>query len=213
MRCFWALTFVVAVACAITCPPAVGDDKDDEKVDTVKMAAALSKATVSLAQAFETASKQVPDGKVIGGEVESDGAKVTLDVDVLKDGAQVEVSLDAITGKVISSGPEKLDGKEAKEFEEAKKVQPQLTVSLGDAVARAEKAVPGSKAFEVALELEDGKPIINVSVLAGNKASGVDIDGRSGKVTEIEKLPSKHDGKETKEGGAAERKGKSPSKK
>jgi uncharacterized membrane protein YkoI len=132
----------------------------------------------------------VPDGKIIGAEIEKEGDSAKIDVDVLKDNSQIEVSIDGVTGKVLKSGPEKLEGKEAKEFEEAKKALPLIKISLTDAIATAEKAVSGGKTFEVGIEFEDGKAIVNVSLLDGAKAVGVDVDGVTGKVLEVEKLPT-----------------------
>lgn len=58
-------------------------------------------------------------------------------------------------------------------------------LSLGQAVATAEEHTKG-KAVVAHCELEDGKLEVEVYCLVGDKIQEVEIDGKTGKVTEVE---------------------------
>lgn len=160
---------------------------EDEKAEAAKSKAALAKAKVTLSQAIETALKATPGGKALGAELELKGETVKIDVDVLTDKGLTEVSVDAVTGRVLKSGLEKVEGKEAEEFEQSKKALPQVKIALSDAIATAEKEVKGGKACEVGMEIEGEKAIVEVSLISGNDAVDVDVDAATGKVLEVEK--------------------------
>jgi len=182
---------VVGAVSVCACLWARAEEEDSEEIDVAKTTTALAKVKITFSQAFEIATKTLPDGKIIGAEIEEEADATTIDVDMLKGNELVEVSLDGVSGKVLKSGPEKVEAHEAEELKQAKKALPLIKTPLLDAVAAAEKAVPGGKTFEIGLEIEKGKAIVNVSVLADAKPIGVDVDGVTGKVLEQEKLPVK----------------------
>jgi uncharacterized membrane protein YkoI len=58
--------------------------------------------------------------------------------------------------------------------------------TFAQAIATALDKVKDGKPFEVELDSEDGKTIIEVELLSGNKIMQVEIDAVTGKVLEVE---------------------------
>jgi len=75
---------------------------------------------------------------------------------------------------------------DAKEQMYALKAQSVVKISMIQAIETAMKAVPGGKAFEAELEMEKGKPVYEVELLADGKFMEVEIDAVTGKVLEVE---------------------------
>lgn len=77
---------------------------EQETVDKEDMAeySAMKQAKVTLTSAMQTASQSV-NGKVIGAEFELEKGQALYDIEVVKDNQVYEVSIDANTGKVLSS--------------------------------------------------------------------------------------------------------------
>ena len=75
-----------------------------ESLDKKDMAeySAMKQAKVSLTSAMQTASQSV-NGKVISAEFELEKGQSFYDIDVVKGNQKYEVSIDANTGKVLSS--------------------------------------------------------------------------------------------------------------
>lgn len=70
--------------------------------DTAKDIQRLSEAKISLVDAIGIAEKHI-GGKAIDADLDSDLGKVVYDVSVIKDQAEHEVRIDAISGDVIVS--------------------------------------------------------------------------------------------------------------
>ncbi len=77
---------------------------DQEKLDKEDMAeySALMQAKVTLTSAMQKATQSV-NGKVIGVEFELEKGQALYDIEVVKDNQIYDVSIDATTGKVLSS--------------------------------------------------------------------------------------------------------------
>ena len=75
-----------------------------EKLDKEGMAeySAMKQAKVSLTSAMQKATQSV-NGKVIGAEFELEKGQATYDIEVVKNNQIYDVSIDANTGKVLSS--------------------------------------------------------------------------------------------------------------
>ena len=77
---------------------------EQEKLDKEDMAeySAMKQAKVSLTSAMQKATQSV-NGKVIGAEFELEKGQATYDIEVVKNNQIYDVSIDANTGKVLSS--------------------------------------------------------------------------------------------------------------
>ena len=79
-------------------------ETEEEKLDKGDMAeySALMQAKVTLTSAMQKATQSV-NGKVIGVEFELEKGQALYDIEVVKDNQIYDVSIDANTGKVLSS--------------------------------------------------------------------------------------------------------------
>ena len=161
-----------------------GDDKkDDEKKEHDTARVVLEKAKVDLLKAIETAQAKVPKGKLIYASTEQEDGKLLFEVFLLVGDSVTEVEVDAVTGSVVKV--EENQGDEVENLADAKKVLASSKITFAQAIATAKGKVEGGKPFECEFELEDGKSIIAVELLAGIKIMTVEIDAISGKVLEV----------------------------
>lgn len=79
-------------------------ETEQEKIDKEDMAeySAMKQAKVTLTSAMQKATQSV-NGKVIGVEFELEKGQALYDIEVVKDNQVYDVSIDANTGKVLSS--------------------------------------------------------------------------------------------------------------
>ena len=159
------------------------DKKDDEKKEHDTARTVLAKAKVDLMKAIETAQAKVPKGKLIYASTEHEDGKLLFEVFLLVGDSVTEVEVDAVTGSVVKV--EENQGDEVENLADAKKVLASSKITFAQAIATAKGKVEGGKPFECEFELEDGKSIIAVELLAGTKIMSVEIDAISGKVLEV----------------------------
>ncbi len=79
-------------------------ETEEEKLDKEDMVeySAMKQAKVTLASAMQKATQSV-NGKVIGVEFELEKGQALYDIEIVKDNQIYDVSIDANTGKVLSS--------------------------------------------------------------------------------------------------------------
>lgn len=157
-------------------------------------------------------------GKVEDIAREADGGKTIYEADVIKDGKEIELRVGE-DGKLVSrkiegdakdekdekeekEGKDEGDAKEAdqeaKACDEGMKALAQAKVTMVQALAIATKEGKGAKPFKADLELEDGKLMYDIELLAGEKGPEMEIDAMTGKVLKIESVEEqeKEDAKE-----------------
>lgn len=144
----------------------------------------LAKAKIELSKAIETAQAKVPKGKPIYATTAQEDGKLLFEVFLLVGDSVTEVEVDAVTGDVVKV--EEGEDDEVEDLDNAKKVLAASKVTFAQAIATAKGKVEGGKPFEVEMEIEDGKSIIEVELLVGAKVMKVEIDAASGKVLEVE---------------------------
>ena len=160
------------------------DKKDDEKKEHDTAKAVLAVAKIDLAKAIETAKAKVPTGKPIYAQADDEKGKKLFEVYLLVGDKVTEVEVDAVTGEVAKVEDD--EGDEVENLADAKKVLAASKITFAQAITAAKGKVEGGKPFEVEMEIEDGKSIITVELLAGTKVMKVEIDAVTGKVLEVE---------------------------
>ncbi len=75
-------------------------DEDDAQEDA-REAAAQDAAKLGLGEAITLAEKEVPGGRVVGSEIDTENGIVSYVIDIEKDGMQT-VMIDVRTGEVLS---------------------------------------------------------------------------------------------------------------
>ena len=66
------------------------------------------------------------------------------------------------------------------------RVRTTVPTTFAQAIALAKEKVKDGKPFEIELEEDDGKSLIEVELLAGDKVMEVEIDAATGKVLSVE---------------------------
>lgn len=177
---------LVSMLLALGSAPVRADE--DEAKEHANARIALGKAKLTMEQAVAAALKQVPGGKAIEAELELEGDDVVFEVEVVSGDKHMEVTLDAVSGKVKEVEEEGKEGEkdEEDEDEQAETDAAKAKITLSQAIAAALKEVPDGKAFEAETEREDGKLVFEIELLSGEKVMEVEVDAMTGKVLEVE---------------------------
>jgi len=167
-------------------------------------AALKAQAKVSKADAAKSALAVVPDGKIKSSWIENEDGKILWSFDVVTPGSKkiTEVGVNALTGKVVSTGLEDPSAKNAmaagkEEMWGGEENQPsqsvllkQAKVSKGDAAKSALARFPGSKIRSSQLKLWHGKLrwSFDLSTPKSPDITEVAVDALTGEVvwTEVE---------------------------
>ena len=91
---------------------AYADNDSEDAAEDAREAAAQSAATTRIGDAIALAEKEIPGGRVIGSEIDTENGIVSYVIDVEKDGMQ-SVVIDVATGEVISVAAAEADDFEA----------------------------------------------------------------------------------------------------
>jgi hypothetical protein len=159
---------------------AQADEKGEKKQVADKPALAkevLGKAKINLATAIETAQKKVPDGKPFAARVEMHEGKPAFGAYFLVGDTITEVEIDSTRGDMLEVREKKENPSvHMKSAADVRKALEGAKVTLSNALAIGTDRIKDGKPFEVEMELADGKPIVEVELLAGEKVMKVRID-------------------------------------
>lgn len=202
------------LSCTILCCSlsAWAGDEDDLTPDLAKkIAAALNENKITLAQAIATAEASCK-GQAVLADCEFENGKLAIGVYCVAGDKVLDIDIDAKTGKageareVGKKDPKAKKGEEDEDDitpEDARKAAKFLTESkltLTKAMTAAEESCKG-KAVLTMCEIEKGNLNIAVFCLAGDKLFDIDLDGKTGKVTESREVKpvQKSEKKDSKE--------------
>jgi uncharacterized membrane protein YkoI len=157
---------------------------DDERAEHDTARAVLAKAKIDIAKAIEIAQAKIAGGKPVYASAAQGSQTLRFDVFLWTGKSVTEVKVDALTGTIKET--EENEDEEIENLDDAKKVLAAAKITFAQAIATAKDNVEGGKPFEVETELEDGRSIIEVGLLAGDKVMTVEIDAVTGKVVEVE---------------------------
>lgn len=188
MRNFRAMRFTLATVTCLglvaACWAAGDEKKGDEKKEHETARAVLKVAKIDLTKAIAVAEAKVQNGKPIYAITEEEDKKSIFEVFLLVGDKVTAVEVDAVTGMIVEVEDDESD--DIEDLKESKEVLGKMKITFAKAIAAAQGKVEGGKAFEVELEEEDGKNVVEVEFVAGDKIMKVDIDAVSGTVLEVE---------------------------
>ncbi|HEX7899045.1 MAG TPA: PepSY domain-containing protein [Planctomycetota bacterium] len=136
----------------------------------------LKEAKCTLTEAVEKAGKDLKDVQPISAKLKQIKGKYLWDVRVAQGEKSFRRVLDAKSVEIVEK--KNLKSNHAALLASAK-------VSLAKGIEIALKKVPG-KPVTAEMEVENGKPVIEVKVLADGKVFEVEVDAVSGAVLEVE---------------------------
>lgn len=161
---------------------------EDQARECAEAKIALGEAQLTMEEAIETALTELPDGKAVEAEIDLAADGAVFEVEIISGGKHMEVTLDALDGRIKEVEEEDEESEEEAEREEemAETGAAQAKITLGQALAAALEKVPGGKAFEAAAERDGDKLVFEIELLAGDQVTEVEVDAATGKVLKIE---------------------------
>jgi uncharacterized membrane protein YkoI len=181
---------LAVLALCLGCVAASADDqKGDKEAAQSKPALAkevLDTAKIDLFKAVDAAQRIVPDGKPLAVRLEKKEGKGRFGFYFLSGDKIREVEIDAVSGDMMESkdakGTKRVNGET---LDEAKKAVQGASVTFAQAIAAGTEKVKDSKPFEAEIRMEDGKAVIEVELLAGEKVVKVQVDAADAKVIKV----------------------------
>jgi len=163
------------------------EKKEDEAKEHATAKKVLAAAKVDLLTAVKAATQKFPEGKAFLAETDEHDGKPVFAVHVFVDDKIKEVTVDAVSGKVIKAEDDKDD--DADEVKKAKSALAKTKITLAAAIESALDGKENVKAFEASIEMEDEDELgVLVEYFDGDKIMEAKIDPTSGKVLKAEEV-------------------------
>jgi len=161
--------------------PVEADEDEFEVLEHEILKLALPLAKVPMKQAIDTAMKEVVNGKLSNVELSLKGETPVFEIAFLTDSGATEVTVDAVTGKVLKKDDEKPDADEAEEYKQTQKALNESKFTLLQAIDVAMKEAKGGTVVKAEAEVEKGAFKFDVELLAGDEFKEVEIssDGKT----------------------------------
>lgn len=188
-KAFARTAVILAFAvCGAWSGQAVANEEEFEALEHDIIKLAMGKAKIGIKQAIDAAMKEAGNAKLAEAELSVDGDAPVFEFGFLTDGGGMEISVDAVTGKVLKKDQEKPDADEADEYKQTLKGLNDTKFTVLQAIDAAMNEVKGGTIVEAKAEVEGGKFGFEVEVSLGDQFKEVEIDA-NGKVvkTEVEK--------------------------
>ena len=163
-------------------PAWAGEGQKAKKLAMVKKV--LGNAKITLEDALAAAQKKVPGGKPLVARAELDENKSKFGFYFLVGDKVQEVELDVTNGDILKN-EEKKNVAKSKKLVNAKKALKGAKVSFAKALEIASTKVKDGKPFEVEMELDGDRAIVEVEFLVGGKISRVRIDAKDATKVEV----------------------------
>lgn len=141
-------------------------------------AVAIAKSKISLEQAIVMAQKTVK-GDLISVEFDQNDYMTggEYEIELINNGVEHEVKIDASTGKVLKTKQEQLDQEDIAEYNAMKQAQ----ITLTQAMQKATQSVNG-KIIEAEFDFDNGIPAYEIEIAKGMQIHKLVIDSTNGQV-------------------------------
>lgn len=149
-------------------------------------AKSTSQGYITIEQAKTAALKEVK-GYVDDIDLEREHGKVYYEVEIEQDNGEVDVHIDALTGKVLSVlNKDTKDDDDDRDDLNSSITTSEVKITSDQASAIAAKNVSGGKVIKVELDEDDNRYIYEVDLRTSKGIAEVDIDAVTGKVLSID---------------------------
>ncbi|WP_422660848.1 PepSY domain-containing protein [Paenibacillus sp. EC2-1] len=155
-------------------------------------AKAASQGYITMEQAKTAALKEVK-GHVDDIDLERKQDKVYYEVEIDQDNGEVDVHIDAITGKVLAVLNKDAKDDDDDDRDDLNSSAAAVKITSDQASSIATKKVSGGKVVKVELDTDDNRYIYEVELRTSNGEADVDIDAVTGKVLSIDQDFDDHD--------------------
>lgn len=178
-------TIALTLMAGLLAAPVVADDGDFEVLEQMVLKMAVGKAKITAKQAIDAAAKDAGGGKLVEIEMGMKGETPIFELEYLTDAGEKEITIDAVSGKVLGSEDEKPGADEAIEYSATSMALSESKFTLAQAIEAALAEAKGGAVVEAEAELEDGKLEFEVEVLSGDTLKEVEFTA-DGKVEAVE---------------------------
>ncbi|GAA4070878.1 PepSY domain-containing protein [Amphibacillus indicireducens] len=159
----------------------VKQEKKEEPKEQSNQTTTTTKPSKNVIISSDDASKiahdQVPNATIIKIELDSDDGQRYYEIEMHTDDQEVEIEIDAYTGKVIMIEYERLEGSRKGNSE---------IISMDEAKQIALAKEPGAKIIEAKLDRDDGKYYYEIEMETSKYEIEVDIDAQTGKIIDLD---------------------------
>lgn len=132
---------------------------------------------ISLDDASKIAHEQVPNATIIEIELDSDDGQRYYEIEMHTDDQEVEIEIDAYTGKVIMIEYERLEGSRKGNSE---------IISMDEAKQIALAKEPSAKIVGAKLDRDDGKYYYEIEMETSKYEIEIEIDALTGKIIDLD---------------------------
>lgn len=153
---------------------------------------AASQGYITMEQAKTAALKEVK-GHVDDIDLERKQDKVYYEVEIEQDNGEVDVQVDAKTGKVLAVLNKDKKDDDDDDRDDLNSSAAAVKITSDQASSIASKNVSGGKVVKVELDRDDNRYIYEVELRTSNGEADVDIDAVTGKVLSIDQDFDDHD--------------------
>lgn len=153
---------------------------------------ATSQGYITMEQAKTAALKEVK-GHVDDIDLERKQDKVYYEVEIEQDNGEVDVQVDALTGKVLAVLNKDKKDDDDDDRDDLNSSPAAVNITSDQASSIASKNVSGGKVVKVELDTDDNRYIYEVELRTSNGEADVDIDAVTGKVLSIDQDFDDHD--------------------
>lgn len=156
----------------------------DSTVNDASNAPASNQNSAENLMSFEEISEkalEVADGKITDIELDANRNSPHYEVDVLHDGYEYDLKLDAVTGEVLNENREKENGDD-----DSEKTLDSADLISSDEAVKAALAIAGGKVEDISLENEDGVATYEIELKDGKTEHEVAVNATDGSIIEHE---------------------------
>ena len=141
-------------------------------------AVAIAQSKISLEQAVAIAQKNIT-GDLVSAEFDQNDymAGGEYEIELINNGVEHEVKIDASSGKVLKSKQEKIDQDDLAEYNAMRQAQ----ITLTQAMQKATQSV-GGKITEAEFDFDNGIPAYEIEIAKGMDINKLIIDSMNGQV-------------------------------
>jgi uncharacterized membrane protein YkoI len=181
----WQATLAVVLGVAPTLVRADGPNV------AAQVQQALALARITLAQAVETAQKEVPGDPIVDAELKWNRAPAYFEAELLGAERLKEMRIDPLTGKLLGTDDQKLDlGSPVRaSLTNLRQALAGAKLSAAQAIQIAAKAVPDGQPLAIELKSEPGRLAFGVKLLQGKHLRVVLVDVRKREMLSVAEEP------------------------
>ncbi len=157
-----------------------GDVRDDNREENRKQTQTTERKMISRERAKEIALARV-NGKIIKFELDEDDGRYSYEFEIINDGIEYEIDIDAYSGEIIKFESERDD-----DYKSSKKTSQKKQMISSDQAKKIALNKANGKIVKFELDEDDGRYSYEFEIIKDGMEYEIDIDAYSGKIIKFE---------------------------